>query len=128
MNSHAASAEKQDNLAAEGYPTYSTGNAEDAYIEGYDPVSLSASHSSLLKTSTWLGMGLIMVSLAGFGTALFGLARSLWGTGLAAENNPFYIWAGLSFGVVMLVIGIVLISAFGRKDYKAYRARSGRTN
>lgn len=128
MSSHAASAEMNDNLAVDGYPTYHTGNAEDAYIDGYDPVSLGASHSSLLKTSTWLGMGLFMVSLAGFGTALFGFARSLWGTGLAAENNGLYTWGGLAFGVIVLLIALILMTVVGRKDYKSYRARTGRMN
>lgn len=128
MSSHAASADMNDNLAVDGYPTYHTGNAEDAYIDGYDPVSLGASHSSLLKTSTWLGMGLFMASLAGFGTALFGFARALWGTGLAAQHNDLFIFGGLIFGVVGMAIAFILMTVVGRKDYKAYRKRTGRFN
>ena len=36
---------------SETYPEFS-GKIQDSYIEGYDPVSYSAPHSSLLRTST----------------------------------------------------------------------------
>ncbi|AWB81132.1 hypothetical protein C3B44_01235 [Corynebacterium yudongzhengii] len=128
MSSHAAAVEHNENLHTEGYPTYHTGNAEDAYIEGYDPVSLSAPHSSLLKTSTWLGMGLVMASLAGFGTLLFGLAQFFWGTGTADHSPVTLMVIGGVIGVVLLVVGLVLAAVVGRKDYKAYTKRTGRYN
>lgn len=46
---------------AEGYPVFT--NLTDGYIDGYDPVSLYAPHSSLQRTSTWIGMGLILSPL-----------------------------------------------------------------
>ena len=39
---------------SETYPEFS-GKIQDSYIEGYDPVSYGAPHSSLLRTSTWVG-------------------------------------------------------------------------
>ena len=35
------------------------------YIDGYDPSSLMAPHSSLLRTSTWVGMGLVLFVIGG---------------------------------------------------------------
>lgn len=56
-NTHAVA-----DYASETYPEFS-GKIQDTYIEGYDPVSFGAPHSSLLRTSTWVGMGLILSCL-----------------------------------------------------------------
>lgn len=125
MSAHASSEIDQ---SIDGYPTYHSGYAESLYIEGYDPSSLTAQHSSLLKTSTWVGMGLLMASLAFIGTAIFGAGQLLWGTGTADHEPSVFVWIGLVGGVIMMAISFLLIFAVGRKDYKEYIKRSGRMN
>ena len=49
--------------ASESFPNYES-KIHDHYIEGYEPVSLGAPHSSLERTSTWVGMGLVLAALA----------------------------------------------------------------
>lgn len=51
--------EQVADFAAETYPSYSQ-ELHHSYIEGYNPVSLAAPHSSLLRNSTWIGMGLLL--------------------------------------------------------------------
>ena len=43
-------------IRSESFPEYE-GKIQDLYVEGYDPVSYSAPHSSLLRYSTWVAMG-----------------------------------------------------------------------
>ena len=71
---------------SETYPEFS-GKIQDNYIEGYDPVSFAAPHSSLLRTSTWVGMGLILSCLPAAGILIWGLG--VWDTplGTAGEGN-----------------------------------------
>ena len=40
-------------IRSESFPEYE-GKIQDLYVEGYDPVSYSAPHSSLLRYSTWV--------------------------------------------------------------------------
>ncbi|AIT60202.1 hypothetical protein [Corynebacterium doosanense] len=124
MSAHAANVEN----AVEGYPTYHGGYAESLYIEGYDPASLTAQHSSLLKSSTWIGMGLLMAALAFIGTALFGTGQLLWGTGTVDHDPMLFIWIGVIGAVVLLAVAFFLMLVVGRKDYKEYVKRSGRMN
>lgn len=125
MSAHAATEiQKKD----DGYPTYHAGYAESLYIEGYDPASLTAQHSSLLKTTTWVGMGLMMASLAFIGTALFGVAQLLWGTGSVDHDPMIFVWIGAIGAVILLVVSFYLMLVVGRKDYKEYVKRSGRLN
>lgn len=112
-------------FAAESKPAYEAGNMENYYIKGYDPVSLGAPHSSLLKAITWVGMGLFMAALAGYGTALYGFAQMYVGTGTVDHNPAAFAWGGLIGGVIVSIISVICISV-GRKDYKAYVKRTGR--
>lgn len=124
MSAHAA----QIDNTADGYPTYHGGYAESLYIEGYDPASLTAQHSSLLKSSTWVGMGFLMASLAFIGTALWAVGQLLWGTGSVDHDPKLFIWIGVIGAVIMLGISFFLMLVVGRKDYKEYVKRSGRLN
>ena len=47
--------------------TFRVFEGEPHYIDGYTPSSLDSQHSSLQRISTWLGMGIILTSLAGLG-------------------------------------------------------------
>lgn len=94
------------------------------YIDGYDPVSLVAPHSSLLRTSTWLGMGLVLTSLAGFGLLIFGLATHMHNT---QENAMLYLYLGIALAAATLIGGFGLIH-YGRRYYRQYRAETGRVN
>ena len=74
------------------------------YIDGYDPSSLMAPHSSLLRTSTWVGMGLVLSSLAAIGLTIFGAASSVYHIS--------------DYGLIQ----------YGRRYYYQYRAETGRVN
>lgn len=114
-------------IRSESFPDYEPA-IQDTYIEGYDPVSLSAPHSSLNKYFTWIAMALILGSLYGFGIAVWGGAAMLYGLG-AQEGD---------YGQLLLILGLVemavtlggaaLLLGLGRKDYKAYRKATGRVN
>ncbi len=114
-------------ISSESFPTYKSALA-DTYIEGYDPVSLGAPHSSLNRFSTWIAMALILASLSGFGFAVWGGSAMIAGFG-AQENDysQILLILGLIVVAATLILGAVLI-AVGRKDYKAYSKATGRMN
>lgn len=114
--------------ASESFPNYSP-KIQDSYIEGYDPVSLGAAHSSLERTSTWLGMGLLLTSLAGFGIIIWVAATYLWPEGVAVAdyNLTMYLWIGVAVAVACVVGGAFLIHR-GRRYYREYRSTTGRRN
>ncbi|TNL97413.1 hypothetical protein FHE74_06525 [Corynebacterium tapiri] len=95
-------------------------------MEGYEPSSLGASHSSLLVTTTWVGMGLVMASLVGFGTMIWAAGQSLVGTGSVDHSPSLFLIIGAIIGFGLLIVGFGLIFS-GRKGYKEYVRRSGRT-
>lgn len=113
--------------ASETYPAFS-GKIQDTYIKGYDPVSWAAPHSSLLRTSTWVGMGLVMSILPAIGILTFGFGRMLYGHGTAPESHTKVL---LIVGAIMLVVIAVAAVAsirHGRRFYRQYRAETGRVN
>ncbi|MGP6174774.1 hypothetical protein [Corynebacterium sp. A21] len=113
-HSHAANQEVQD------FPDY---QGRLHYIDGYLPASLNAPHSSLERSSTWIGMGLVLVCLFGFGMLIYGGATQLWG----GDDYPqFFMISGAILGVVGVGTGFVLISR-GRAGYKKYVKTTGRT-
>lgn len=113
-------------IASESYPEYGH-TIQDGYVDGYDPVSLSAPHSSLVQTSTWVAMALILASLAGFGTLIYGAGTSLWGHGASPNITSTVLLVGAVFTAVT-IIGAVIALSMGRKNYKAYRKQTGRRN
>ena len=111
----------------ESYPEY-VGRIDDTYIDGYDPVSLSAPHSSLTRNSTWVAMGLILSTLFGIGLAVWGAGAMVYGFGSQTHGlAERLLILGVIEAVVTAVLGAILI-VVGRKDYKAYRKRTGRVN
>ena len=111
----------------ESYPEY-VGRIDDTYIDGYDPVSLSAPHSSLTRNSTWVAMGLILSTLFGIGLAVWGAGAMAFGFGSQTHGlAERLLILGVVEAVVTAVLGAILI-VVGRKDYKAYRKRTGRVN
>ncbi len=112
----------------ETYPEFSY-KIQDGYIEGYDPVSYAAPHSSLLRAETWVGMGLVLSILPALGTIVWGISSGMfWGGSSSVGDQPTVT---LIIGVVALaVIGIASIAAiiFGRRFYRQYRAETGRIN
>ncbi|AKK10245.1 hypothetical protein [Corynebacterium uterequi] len=113
--------------AEASYPTYSRGHAEEAYIQGYEPVSLLASHSSLNTTSLWLGFGLILASMAGFYMLITGLSANLLVERSTAYNPDVLTVAGGLLALACLVGGFGLVY-FARRNYRAYVKRTGRRN
>lgn len=113
-------------IKSESFPEYS-GKLQDSYIDGYDPVSLGAPHSSLVRSSTWIGMGLTMASLLGIGILLWGIGTGIWGNGTAPDNSSLLITVGAIGGFGGLIVGFGLIW-YGRRAYRQYRAETGRVN
>ena len=114
--------------ASESFPDYAP-KLHDSYIEGYEPNSLSAPHSSLERASTWIGMGLVLTSLAGFGIMIWMAATLLWGQGVATAewNTTLFMIIGAVTAVVLLGLGFGLIHR-GRRFYREYVATTGRKN
>lgn len=112
-----------DRKEFQDFPVYA-GTIESTYVDGYVPVSYEAPHSSLLKSATWIGMGLVLASLAGFGILIFGLASNTVGS---QDNWDLYSMIGGVLAAVLLIGGFGAI-AVGRKDVKAWRARTGRND
>ena len=78
--------------------TFRVFEGEPHYIDGYTPSSLDSQHSSLQRSSTWLGMGFILTSLAGllssdFPPALLEPRKMEAPTLLSAQCWPFPAWS-----------------------------------
>lgn len=114
--------------ASESFPDYAP-KLHDSYIEGYEPNSLSAPHSSLERASTWIGMGLVLTSLAGFGIMIWMAATLIWGQGVATAewDTTLLMIIGAVIAVALLVLGFGLIHR-GRRYYREYVATTGRKN
>lgn len=97
-------------------------HVEKNYLEGYTPSSLDAQHSSLHRTSTWVGMGLWLALMPFLGILVFGLATHM--SGVQEAGMSFFI-GGIVGSVVVVALAVVMIHA-GRKNYREYKARSGR--
>ena len=111
---------------SETYPEFS-GKIQDSYIEGYEPVSYGAPHSSLLRTSTWVGMGLILSLLPAAGILIWGLGTWLYPVGTAGADYQINIIVG---AIALVVVAILAVSSvhFGRRYYRQYRKETGRIN
>lgn len=111
---------------SETYPEFS-GKIQDSYIEGYEPVSLSAPHSSLLRSSTWVGMGLLVAVLPPMGLIIWALGVFTVPDGLqTAEQHNMLLIIGIVATVIVGVVATYLIW-FGRRYYRQYRKETGRT-
>ena len=113
-------------IRSESFPDYQQ-RIEDAYIEGYDPVSLGAPHSSLNTHSMWIGMGFILAALFGIGLSVWGGAAMIWGMGSETNVGKQLLILGL-IEVAVTLIGAVILMSIGRRGYKEYRTRTGRVN
>ena len=125
MSGHAGPAPVAD-ISVESFPEYGT-TIQDGYIDGYDPVSLGAPHSSLVKHITWVGMALILASLAGFGTLIYGAATTIWGHGASDDISQTLLIVGGIITAVTVIGGFIAIRA-GRSGYRKYRKETGRRN
>ena len=95
---------------------------EKHYVDGYVPASFDAPHSSLHRSITWIGMGCILSSLAGFGFMAYAFGEML----NERHDSPVTLLIiGAVFGFGMLFTGFGCIHA-GRKNYREYKERSGR--
>ncbi|MDR7330870.1 hypothetical protein [Corynebacterium guangdongense] len=118
--------ENSADFVNESYRQYGD-TIDSTYIDGYDPMSLNAPHSSLEKGSTWVGMGIWVASLAFAGIWIHGLGMVLWGSGSVNwDPTPFLIIGGVGL-ISAWIIGYLLIRS-GRREYKEYRKRTGRHN
>lgn len=113
-------------IRGESFPDYQQ-RIEDTYIEGYDPVSLGAPHSSLNTHAMWIGMGLILAALFGIGLSVWGGAAMIWGMGSETNVGRRLLILGL-IEVAVTLIGAVILMSIGRRGYKEYRTRTGRVN
>ena len=125
MSGHAGPAPVAD-ISTESFPEYGT-SIQDSYVDGYDPVSLGAPHSSLVKHITWIGMALILASLAGFGTLIYGAATTIWGHGASEDISQMLLIVGGILTAVTLIGGFITIRV-GRSGYRKYRKATGRRN
>lgn len=111
--------------AGETFPAYS-GSLH--YVEGYDPVSYEAPHSSLHKVPTWVGMGVALTSLFFMGMTLWALSIAAFGNSGQADIN----WQPMAIigvvGALACIICATILIKIGRKDYHAYAKASGRVN
>ncbi|MBP3089348.1 hypothetical protein EML15_09370 [Corynebacterium sp. sy017] len=110
-------------ISGTSYPVFAD---RPHYIDGYDPSSLYAPHSSLRRFATWAGMGLILTSLIGMGTLVYGLAIP---SEYSAESGRWVFFAvfGGILTLACLVGGFGAIH-YGRSKYRQYRAETGRVN
>ncbi|WJY67199.1 hypothetical protein [Corynebacterium auris] len=113
-------------IREESFPDYEA-RIEDSYIEGYDPVSLGAPHSSLHTRKLWVGMGFILAALFGIGLSVWGVGLNLYGNGTQDQIGDTLLILGLAEVAITLVLGFGLLFA-GRKGYRQYRERTGRVN
>lgn len=125
MSGHAGPAPVAD-ISAESFPEYGT-SIQDGYLDGYDPVSLGAPHSSLVKNITWVGMALILASLAGIGTLVYGAATSIWGHGASDDITQIVLIIGAVLTAMTLIGGFITIRV-GRSGYRQYSKATGRRN
>ena len=122
MGSHAVA-----DIHSESFPEYQS-RIEDTYIEGYDPVSLGAPHSSLNRNITWVAMGLLLSALFGIGLAVWGWGAMVYGFGSQTHDlAQRLLILGIAEAVIPTVLAFIFIG-IGRKDYKEYRKRTGRVN
>lgn len=115
MSSHAA---------ADTKATYPAFQGEPHYIEGYRPCSYDSPHSSLHRGVTWLGMGLVLSSVIGIGTWVFGFGANSVGS---QENWKVLVAVGFSYMFFAWFVGAALIHV-GRAEFRKYKARTGRTS
>ncbi|EEI16186.1 hypothetical protein [Corynebacterium lipophiloflavum] len=113
-------------IRSESFPDYQQ-RIEDAYIEGYDPVSLGAPHSSLNTHALWIAMGLILAALFGVGLAVWGGAAMVWGMGSESNIGSRLLILGLIEFAATMISAVVLMFV-ARRGYKDYRTRTGRVN
>jgi len=120
---------KEESMSGHGTLEVSTPGASTSgevdYLDGFVPSTFDSPHSSLLRGSTWIGMGLILVSLAGFGAFVYGFA-------VGADDTSPMMEHGTVIGVVGLIVAIVLVIAgaaaihVGRSGYRSYTKATGR--
>lgn len=108
------------NTAAESYRVF---EGLPHYIEGYTPSSYDSQHSSLMRSSTWIGMGLLLSSVAGLGAMVFGLGSM---TVSSQEHWKLFTIVGAIFMALCIGGGAFLIH-HGRRYYRQYREATGRT-
>lgn len=111
----------------ETYPDFSH-KIQDGYIEGYDPVSFSAPHSSLLRTSTWVGMGLILSLLPAIGTIIWGVGTKMYPMGTTGAQHAELITIVGCVALAIIAVAAIVSVKVGRKAYREYRAATGRVN
>ena len=121
-NTHAVA-----DYTSETYPEFS-GKIQDTYIEGYDPVSFGAPHSSLIRPSTWVGMGLILSCLPAAGILIWGFG--VWDNPLGTAGEGDYTLTTIIGIIALAVVAIAAFSTvhYGRRYYRKYRKETGRAN
>ena len=125
------------NATAKRYP------GEEHFVDGYVPQSLNAEYSSLHRSITWIGMGLVLASLVFWGTFVFGLSTVLLPENAQAAhtigyvpfgetmqtmdgtfNGNLFLWGGLIGALILVIAGFACIH-IGRRAYKAYKKEFG---
>ena len=106
----------------ETYPAYES-KLEDGYVQGYDPMSLAAPHSSLIRNSTGIGMGLVLSILPAIGILIWGLGVMAYPYGSAGDQD-FNMWiiVGIAAVIAITIAGFGLIR-YGRRYYRQFEKR-----
>ncbi|CCI84077.1 hypothetical protein [Corynebacterium otitidis] len=121
----AAAREEVADTRNESFPAY---DGQMRYIEGYDPVSYEAPHSSLLRAETWIGMGLALMVTPFLGTLMWvGGMATIDNAGVSDLNLGVLLTIGI-VGTVFFVAAAALAIRFGRRYYFKYRRETGRLN
>lgn len=95
------------------------------YLPGFVPSSWDAPYSSMLRSATWIGMGLLLSSVAGFGAFVYGFAAGSDTTSPMADDGNLIGTIGLIAGIVVFALGAYLIHV-GRTPYHRYQKATGR--
>lgn len=98
------------------------------YIEGYDPVSYAAPHSSLNTNSTWIGMGMVVAGLCPAGILIYVAALAIYGHMGLADVPLTLITVIAAVALVICWAGGAFLINYGRRHYYQYRKETGRKN
>ncbi|MDO4911882.1 MAG: hypothetical protein Q3972_09120 [Corynebacterium sp.] len=103
------------NVRGESFPVF---EGTPDYVEGYVPSSFfDAPFSPLMRTATWVGMGLVLSVVCGLGALTFGLATMVEGS---QTHATWYVWAGVILIVGCGGIGTALIK-YGCREGRKFK-------
>jgi hypothetical protein len=115
---------KEETMSAHGTSVDVT-DKDLGYLPGFVPSSWDSPYSSLHRAATWIGMGILLSSVAGFGTFVYGFAAGADTTSPMAEHGNVIGTVGIIAAVFLFALGSYLIHV-GRTPYHRYQKATGR--